>query len=378
MMKILMLNNEFPPLGGGTGTVNAELFKQLKNEKNIRIDLITSTTGKKKEYEQFSDNIHIYKYPVNNRNIHHSSNPELIKYSLKAFFALIFRFRKRKYDLCMAWSTVPAGFVAFLFKILTKTPYFVRVGGPDIPGFEDRYKNVYRIISPVIRMIWKKAEFLLAKCRTEKEMIHKINPKLNVRIIYNGVDTKKFLPAEKASNYPFRIICPARLIHRKGQDILIKAVARLKQKGIIYHVDLVGEGDAKSEFKALAEQLGVADEINFCGYISRKQMPSYYARSDIFVLPSRNEGMSNALLEALASGLPAVVTDVGGSEELINEQNGFVFEKDNISELVQVLANIDSNPKLLDAASKYARLKAEEHDRRKIAKQYYDIFSRFA
>ena len=135
-MKILMLNNEFPPLGGGTGTVNSELLKQFKKYPEFKIDLITSEKGKKKIIENFSENIRIIKYPLNNKNIHHASNFELIKYTLKASFAALKYHRKEKYDLSFAWSTVPAGFVSFLLRILKKLPYIVRVGGPDIPGFE--------------------------------------------------------------------------------------------------------------------------------------------------------------------------------------------------------------------------------------------------
>jgi hypothetical protein len=81
-LRILMLNNEYPPLGGGTGVVNYHLLKELSAYSNIWVDLVTSSRNRSThETEQFSERITIYKVPVNNRNIHHSSNRELLSYT---------------------------------------------------------------------------------------------------------------------------------------------------------------------------------------------------------------------------------------------------------------------------------------------------------
>ena len=83
-LRILMLNNEYPPLGGGTGTVNQALLLRFAEAPDLEIDLITSALGKEQESEAFSQRVHIYRVPVNNRNIHHSSNRELLSYAARA------------------------------------------------------------------------------------------------------------------------------------------------------------------------------------------------------------------------------------------------------------------------------------------------------
>ncbi|MCF6240452.1 MAG: glycosyltransferase family 4 protein [Bacteroidales bacterium] len=374
-MKILMLNNEFPPLGGGTGTVNYELFKQFEKYPDLKIDLITSGNKNDDRVEQFSENIQIYKVIINSRDIHHASNYELIKYTLKASIKAIQLQRKNKYDLSFAWSTVPAGFISFLLKLFFRLPYYIRVGGPDIPGFEERYKNLYRIISPVIKLIWKKSKLLIAKCKTEHEMIKAINPNLNIHIIYNGIDTEKFFPTEKTLSTPLKIICSARLIKRKGQEVLIRAIAQLKEKGIVYRIDLIGEGDEKENYMQLADKLNVSEQICFCGYIKREKMPEFYQKADIFVLPSYNEGMSNALLEAMACGLPAVVTDVGGTEELVDMQNGFIFAKGNVAELSTVLEHIYHNKKELTNKSINSIKKTQKLSWEQIGRKYLKLLN---
>lgn len=378
-MKILMLNNEFPPLGGGTGTVNMELFNILQNFPEYKIDLITSAIGNKKEIEQFSENIRIIKYPVNNKNIHHSSNFELIKYTIKSIFGTYKYNKIEKYNLCMAWSTVPAGFTGFVISVLTGIPYIVRVGGPDIPGFEERYKNLYKVISPLIKLVWKKAKLLIAKCKIEQEMIIKTGCKKNIQIIYNGVDTLKFKPKNKSVAKELTIICPARLIKRKGQDILIKAIALLKEKNINFKVDLIGEGDEKENFVNLCKELNIQENINFIGYVTRVEMPEYYSNSDIFVLPSYNEGMSNSMLEAMASGISPVVTNVGGVEELITDkENGFIFDAGNVNQLADILEKLYSDRHLLLETSKKTRETVEQLSWSNITDKYKEIFSKYS
>ena len=106
-LRLLMLNNEFPPLGGGTGTVNRALLERFAQVPWLEIDLITSARGKQAEEEQFAERIRILKVPVNNQNIHHSSNRELVTYAARALPLALKLHRATPYDLCFSWCTVP-------------------------------------------------------------------------------------------------------------------------------------------------------------------------------------------------------------------------------------------------------------------------------
>jgi hypothetical protein len=128
----------------------------------LEIDLITSAEGKRQESHSLSDGIHIYRLPANRRNIHHASNSELLLYTLRATKIALRMHLARPYDLCMAWSAVPAGGAALALRRLAGLPYFVRVCGPDIPGFEQRYGRLYPILTPVIQAIWRGARSVVA------------------------------------------------------------------------------------------------------------------------------------------------------------------------------------------------------------------------
>ena len=372
-----MLDNELPPLGGGMGTANIELLKQFANIPDFEIDLITSALDGKYENEKFADNICIYKVPVWNRNIHHSSNRELIVYSLLSLLKSIQLQRTKKYDFCFAWSTLPAGAVALTLYQLKRLPYMVWVSGPDIPGFEQRYENIYPLLLPLIKKVWLNAAPLIAKCLEEKEMITSIDHSLKVIVIPNGADISGFKPQESKSNQRLlKLICVARLIERKGQHHLIQALAKLKSEGIDVTVDLVGTGDSLAGYQALTQKLDLQDRVNFAGYIPRQEIWQWYQRADIFVLPSYNEGMSLAALEAMSCGLPLLLTRTGGTADLVEDGvNGFTFDWGDVNAIVELVSHLNNNIFLLKMMGKASRLRAENYAWPSIAKRYYELFS---
>lgn len=319
--RILMLNNEFPPLGGGTGSVNLALFEEFaKLPGQIEIDLITSNIGATYQTEEFSSNITIYKVPVRNKNIHHSSSRELIEYAVRAFLLALW-LGPKKYHSCLAWCTVPAGAIALLLKCFFGLPYLVRVSGPDLPGFEARYEKTVKLLLPLLKTIWRKSRSVIAKCNEEVEILKTYIPEEHIQIIPNGVDTKKFNPANHIPNTDgvCRILSVGRLIPRKRHHLVLKALAELKNEGIKFHFTLVGDGDIREELEKLIDQLELRENVTIAGYVPREKIPCFYQAADVFVLASEFEGMSVATLEAIASGLPVIVNENSGLSDIIND-----------------------------------------------------------
>ena len=137
MIRVLMLNNEFPPLGGGTGSVNQAVMDRLAATNRFEIDLITSARGREPEQVPYTDRIRIFKVPVNNQNIHHSTVRELSAYAYLGWRKAVHLQRERPYDVCLTWSTVPAGWIARRLRKQFGLPYLVRITGPDIPGLRN-------------------------------------------------------------------------------------------------------------------------------------------------------------------------------------------------------------------------------------------------
>jgi phosphatidyl-myo-inositol dimannoside synthase len=375
-MRILMLNNEFPPLGGGTGTVNHALLSRFVQNRDLEIDLITAALGRRAEQERFAERVAIFKVPVDNRNIHHSSNRELLTYAAGALGLALKLQRTRRYDLCFAWSAVPAGGVALALRRLTGLPYLVRVCGPDIPGFERRYGPIYPLLTPTIRATWRASAAVVAKCADEAAMIHAVDRNVTVSLIANGVDLSAFQPGDALPDAgPLRLLCVARLIERKGQHHLIEAVRRLVDLGIDVTLDLVGTGDAQAANQSQVRAAGLDARVRFAGYVPREEIATRYAAAHVFVLPSYNEGMSVATLEAMAAGLPVVVTRTGGTAELVEEgRNGLTFDWADVDGLTAHLSRLAQDRALVWRMGHASRTRAERFSWEAAAAQYQELF----
>ncbi len=375
-MRILMLNNEFPPLGGGTGTVNRALLQRFAQVPGLEIDLITSALGKRPEEERFADRIRILKVPVNNQNIHHSTNREMLTYAGRALPLALKRHHLSPYDFCFAWSAVPAGGIALALRRLAGLRYLVRVCGPDIPGFEQRYEVVYPVLSPVIRAVWRGAAIVVAKSEREAEMIRAVDGRVQVSLVANGVDLSIFQPGDAIpDNGPLRLLCVARLIERKGQHHLIEAVKRLSNSGIDVTLDLVGTGDAQAANEVQAQALGIGDRVRFIGYVPREEIAAHYAAAHVFVLPSYNEGMSVATLEAMAAGLPVVITRTGGAELVKEDINGLTFDWADVDTLTTHLRRLATDRALGPQLGAASRARAEGFSWDAAVQRYLEMFA---
>ncbi len=356
-MRILMLNNEYPPLGGGTGTINEMLIGYLAGLPNMEIDLITSNSELGDRKEAILPNVRIFRLSVGNNCIHHSSNRELLIYALRASILSFRLARQQHYDLCFAWCTVPAGAVAFLLKLLCGLSYIVRVSGPDIPGFESRYRYLYPILTPSIRRIWRSAKSVISKCDHENQMIRKVCPDVNLQTIPNGVDIARFeTVGERESHESLRLLCVGRLIERKGQRQIFVAVKRCLEEGTRLSLNLVGTGDSERNYRELVRELGIENAVHFLGYVARDLLPNHYQLADVFVLASANEGMSVAILEAMSAGLPLLVSKHGAPQTVVSEgENALVFPLHDVDTLVRHLKTLSQDVQLrkrLGAGSK--------------------------
>jgi phosphatidyl-myo-inositol dimannoside synthase len=314
-----MFDNEFPPLGGGTGVVNYHLLREMAKRPDVTVDLITSSRSRHRyEQDEFAERITLYKVPVDNRNIHHSANRELVRYSARGL-RLAYRLMKRhRYDVSFAFAGVPAGAMSYMLNLTHRLPYVLSLQGPDVPGFEQRYDYLYPFLKPFLRRIWRRAGAVSAISAEQVALAQRTMPHLQMVTIPNGVDTDAFCPVERGAAQEVNVVCAARLIERKGQHHLLGALAKLQgscRRSV--RVTLVGTGDAEAALRNLAERLRIAELVTFMGYVPRERMSLVYHAADIFVLPSQQEGMSIALLEAMASGLPVIVTPTGGTDELV-------------------------------------------------------------
>jgi sugar transferase (PEP-CTERM/EpsH1 system associated) len=185
-------------------------------------------------------------------------------------------------------------------------------------------------------------------------------------VIYNGVDTQRFAPGEKTRlalrgelgipEQSFVIGSVGRLVPIKDHATLLKAAASLAASGIDLRVLLVGQGPEREKLENLAAET-LRGRVYFAGDSGR--VPEMLNAMDVFVLPSLNEGMSNTLLEAMASGLPVLATNVGGNPEIVQDNvDGCLFKPGDVQWLADKLKQLASDPDLVHQLGTAARNRA--------------------
>jgi len=202
--------------------------------------------------------------------------------------------------------------------------------------------------------------------------------KMKATKIYNGVDTKKFIPAQSKTQL-FSIINVARITYYiKGLDVLVKALKKCKDIGMKFTCNLVGgavKGDKYSieDLKKLIEDLELSEEIKFWG--NREDIPELLAQSDLFILPSRFEGMPISLLEAMAAKLPVIASNISGSTELVeHEKNGLLFESENHNDLAEKILSLYNDREKMKCMAQNGYEYVQGFDISIMCEKYWDLY----
>jgi glycosyltransferase involved in cell wall biosynthesis len=351
-MKILMLNYEFPPIGGGAAKAHLCLLRQYADNSDLQVHVLTSAPKPGAVTEKFAENITIYKVGIHKKQLHFWRKVEVIEWLIKAKSQYRRLLRENDYDLVHAFFGFPTGWLCY--RSASKLPYIISLRGSDVPGRHARLQLDYKILGPAFRAIWKKAAALVACSQGLKDRALRFLPSVTMDVIPNGVELDRFSPAQTHKGPDtLRLLTVGRLSVTKRVEMLIDAVEMLHKDGCKLHFTIAGGGQT--------------------GRIDAENMPQVYRQNDIFVSASMQEGMSNAMLEAMASGLPIVTTHCEGVQELIAD-NGLVVEPANGEEIAKAVKKLADNRQLHKQMSITARNRAEQFSWSNVAKQYIQIY----
>jgi glycosyltransferase involved in cell wall biosynthesis len=184
------------------------------------------------------------------------------------------------------------------------------------------------------------------------------------------------LAGERHGEADFRILYVGRLHELKNIDLLLGAVAALRGDGVAATVDLVGDGPAKPGLEVLAQTLGLAAHVTWHGWRSKDDVAELYRHATCFVNPSRYEGMPNTVLEAMASGLPVVASDVGGNNDLVvHGETGMLFDLSDAGALARELGMLAANRPLGRRLGTRGRdLAVSQYSWEGVARRYLELF----
>jgi glycosyltransferase involved in cell wall biosynthesis len=168
------------------------------------------------------------------------------------------------------------------------------------------------------RAAYSCAHLVVANSRAAATRLrHEQVPESRVRVVPNGIDVSLYPPRQQGRTIR-RIVTVANLRREKAHEVLLEATAMVVRRFPDVELLVVGDGPRRSELEVVARRHGVERQTRFLGH--RDDVPALLASGDLFVLPSRSEALPNAVLEAMAAGLPVIATRVGGMPEIIDHQ----------------------------------------------------------
>jgi glycosyltransferase involved in cell wall biosynthesis len=306
-LRLLILNYEYPPIGGGAGVIaqnQAKYFVKAGHE----ITVITASSRQMHE-DEMEDGVRVIRLPSYRPEVFRSGMREKLDWMFKARRFLT-KLDTSNYDFCIAHFSIPGGFVALGQNI----PFGIISHGHDIPWLYPKQMWWYHLgLFPVIKHIVRKSKVLWVQSEMMEANAKKFVPNHPVRRIANGND---FIASGEISNLhrrPLRLLFAGRLVRQKRPDILLEMMRILKDEPVV--LSIAGDGVLLGDLQKQVEQEAL--NVNFLGHLNREQMLNCYTNHDVLVAPSEFEGMSISVLEALSSGLFVITTNVSGNPDVL-------------------------------------------------------------
>jgi len=223
---------------------------------------------------------------------------------------------------------------------------------------------------------------LLERVFTEVDLIHCVSDDMARIVIGYGAPPAKILvnrPAVDTSRWkgvghvdhevrgtihaPLRALSVARLHWKKGFDDALRAVAKARSVGIHLRYQIAGEGPEREKLLFLRHSLGLDEEVSFLGWQDQQDVEQLLGTTDLFLLPSLSEGISNSALEAMAAGVPVVSTRCGGMEEALGKRDsGLLVEVGDIGQMADALASLASPGRRSALATNGAAVAQDDFD----------------
>lgn len=364
-MRILMLNYEYPPIGGGASPITRALAEQLAQAGHA-VDVVTMGYGKLPFLEQFGT-LRVFRVPALRHSPVRAVTIEMASYLVTGLLQCLRLTAREPYDIVHAHFLMPTGVLAAALRQIRRTPTIVTIHGSDVPGYNpDRFKRGHRLLAPVWRALVRSADAIISPSRYLAGLLQESEP-VPIEIIPYGF-TPHELPRVARRQ---RILFVSRLFPRKGAQHVIEALAGLDTRG--WEIVIAGDGPMLPELREQASRLGLA--VEFPGFVKGQALQELYASSAIFVMPSLRDNFPVVLLEALSAGCAVVTSAISGMPEVI-EGAGLLVQPGDIPAIQAALTRLMADPELRAELGAQAQQRIRELAWERIVTQHIDVYQR--
>lgn len=278
---------------------------------------------------------------------------------------------RRQYDVIHCQEMFGSAMLALCARALLRKPVLVRV---TITGEPGEVRNIQRMPFARLRIRQLRGvdRWIALTTEMKREICSLDIPPERVSIVPNGSDLPErpaYAPGVRAGararlglEHPQTAVFTGRLSRQKGLDTLLRAWKALHLRFPDAHLLLVGGGgdylNVEAELRALSDELDLGRVVHFVGHVA--EVRDYLLAADLFVLPTRAEGMSNSLVEAMGAGLPIVATDIPANHDILSdEENALLARVDDHEGLAAAMTRILEGPELAARLGEAARARAE-------------------
>ena len=385
-MKILMLTWEYPPrIVGGIARVVHDLSKRLIKDGH-EVHVVTYREGNLPEFENDKGvKVHrVDNYMINPNNF--------IDWIMQMNFNLIAKAneliaKEGNFDVIHAHDWLVA-YAAKTLKNSYNIPLVATIHATEAGRNSGIHDEVQRYINDTEWLLTYEASEVLVNSNYMKNELQRLFglPYEKINVVPNGVNLTTFNNVER--DYDFRrkyaldnekiILFMGRLVYEKGIQHLIAAMPKILSRYHDSKLIVAGKGGMLDELKAQVRNLNIENKVYFTGYLYSKQVCKMYKAADVSVFPSTYEPFGIVALEAMLAGVPTVVSDVGGLNEIVEHRvNGMKSYAGNPNSIADSILELLFNPQLCNNVVKQAKLKVKnEYNWTKIAQDTHFVYQK--
>jgi len=362
-MNVLLINYEYPPVGGGAGNATMFIARALHQLGHRATVLTSAYAGLEGPSED--GGVKIVRLNVRRSAPDRASPREMLSFVFAALRGAPSIAASEAIEAVIVFFTLPCGPVALRLHHTMRLPYVVSLRGGDVPGLVPEIAWQHKLLSSVRRGVLRFARAIVANDEGLARLSCIADP-FPVKVIPNGVDTRFFVPRVRPRDGrgPVTVLFVGRFHRQKNLPFFLQQLARLRSDSPdSWRISMVGDGEERASIEEWARRLGLMDIIAWHGWQSNKgRLLSLYQEADVVVNPSLYEGMPNVVLEAMACGLPVVASAIPGNESLVLPRTtGFLFNPGDGKAFCAALQEIREKPAWASTLGQNGRRRVEDH-----------------
>lgn len=370
-MKILVLNYEFPPVGGGGGQASADLCGALVARGHNLYVLTTRAPGLARLEKHKGYTVH--RAFTGRRSRYRASFLAMTGYIVGALYPGLRLLRCWEPDVIHAHFAVPTGALAFLLSKLSGVPYVLTAHLGDVPGgVPEKTDRWFRIVYPLTPPIWRGAAAVVAVSAYTRDLADK-HYQVPIQVIPNGVKLPDVQQQARPVSDPPSLIFVGRFQPQKNLPFLVDVLGRVSD--LPWTCSLLGDGPQRVAVEDRIRDLGLEDRIKLKGWVTSEQVNHSLGESDVLVMPSLSEGLPVVGVQALAHGLAIVANRAGGLTELVEDGvNGLICEVNDQDCFASSLRWCLKDRDRLQQFKHASRAMAKRFDIANVAESYEHVF----